>query len=216
MESEKVKEIKLALEGSIKMGERMKQDLYLGPVKVSEILEYINELESENEELLEEIKSLKGRWEMQFKRIVELKKENKSSYDSYHKGYKVGYEYGKQDAVSSDRAESVKKELIKRIVELERENERLLESCKNCHYIKDLEIANGHAKEIKDRITELEDGIAKSMLGCEFLPECSNEKLKQFVERIVEKLKENVNGENVDQFVDFKILLSETLNEFIE
>jgi hypothetical protein len=51
MESEKVKEIKLALEIAIKTGERMKQDTYLGPVKVSEILEYINELENENERL---------------------------------------------------------------------------------------------------------------------------------------------------------------------
>lgn len=49
MESEKVEEIKLALEIAIKTGERMKQDTYLGPVKLSEILEYINELESENE-----------------------------------------------------------------------------------------------------------------------------------------------------------------------
>ena len=37
-----------------------------------------------------------------------LEKENKELYDSYHKGYKVGYEYGKQDALSADRAEPSK------------------------------------------------------------------------------------------------------------
>jgi hypothetical protein len=51
MKKEKVEEIKLALEIAIKTGERRKQDSYLGPVKVSEILEYINELESEKERL---------------------------------------------------------------------------------------------------------------------------------------------------------------------
>ena len=47
-------------------------------------------------------------------------------------------------------------DILTLINELESENERLVESCKNCHYIKDLEIANGHAKELKDRIAELE------------------------------------------------------------
>lgn len=37
-----------------------------------------------------------------------LEKENKSLWDSYHKGYAVGYEYGKQDALSADRAEPSK------------------------------------------------------------------------------------------------------------
>jgi hypothetical protein len=32
-----------------------------------------------------------------------LEKENKSLWDSYHKGYTVGYEYGKQDALTADR-----------------------------------------------------------------------------------------------------------------
>lgn len=51
MNSEKVEDIKLALEIAIKTGECRKKDTYLGPVKVLEILEYINELESENERL---------------------------------------------------------------------------------------------------------------------------------------------------------------------
>ena len=32
----------------------------------------------------------------------------------------------------------------------------MVESCKNCHYIKDIEIANGHTKELKERIALLE------------------------------------------------------------
>ena len=53
------------------------------------------------------------------------------------------------------------KAILSLINELESENERLIESCKNCHYIKDLEIANEHAKELKDRIAELEESIEK-------------------------------------------------------
>ena len=41
------------------------------------------------------------------------------------------------------------------------------------------------------------------------------EKLTKFAERLVEKLKENVNGENVDMFVECKKLLDETLKEII-
>lgn len=155
MESEKVEEIKLALEIAIKTGECRKQDTYLGPVKLSDILEYINELESEKERL------------------------NKSE-----------------------------------IGELIKENEELAKQCVEWSEL-DFKKRN-KITELKDQITELEDGIAKSMLGCEFLPECTNVKLKQFAERVGEKLKENVNGENVDYFVSFNILLSETLKEFTE
>ena len=34
-----------------------------------------------------------------------LEKENKELWDSYHKGYAIGYEYGKQDANAADKAE---------------------------------------------------------------------------------------------------------------
>lgn len=52
------------------------------------------------------------------------------------------------------------------------------------NYIDELE---NELKTCKDRIVELEDGIAKSMLGCEFLPECTNDKLKQFTEMLKKK-----------------------------
>ena len=42
------------------------------------------------------------------KENAKLKAENKELWDSYHKGYEVGYLYGKQDAVSADRAEPKK------------------------------------------------------------------------------------------------------------
>lgn len=37
------------------------------------------------------------------KENAKLKAENKELWDSYHKGYTVGYEYGKQDARTADR-----------------------------------------------------------------------------------------------------------------
>ena len=43
-----------------------------------------------------------------------LEKENKELYDSYHKGYAVGYEYGKQDALTADRAEPKKQKRKKK------------------------------------------------------------------------------------------------------
>lgn len=45
-----------------------------------------------------------------------------------------------------------------------------------------------YINELEERIKELEEGIAQSMLGCEFLPECTNDKLKQFAERLKNKL----------------------------
>ena len=80
--------------------------------------------------------------------------------------------------VDSAYAENVSLDLLKDVLtlinELESENERFIESCKNCHYIKDLEIANGHAQELKDRIAELEKG--------------NTEQLKQFAEKVKNKL----------------------------
>ena len=111
MESEKVKEIKKAIEYN-SVSEFMNRLPYadefnkLKMVSFDDILTLINELESENEKLKQHKRELQGGQQDLTKQIAELEKENKSLYDSYHKGYKVGYEYGKQDAVSSDRAEN--------------------------------------------------------------------------------------------------------------
>ena len=50
--------------------------------------------------------------------------------------------------------------------------------------------------QLKNRISELEEGIAQSMLGCEFLPECTTEKEKEIVEKILsefDNLQENLS-----------------------
>ncbi|MBR4889727.1 MAG: hypothetical protein IKU15_00225 [Clostridia bacterium] len=70
------------------------------------------------------------------------------------------------------------KELLTLINELESENERQKQSNKNLLFVNEQVIKQN--TELKDRIAELENGVAKSMLGCEFLPECTNEKLNQF------------------------------------
>lgn len=70
-------------------------------------------------------------------------------------------------------------------------------------------------KTLKDRIAELEYGIAKSMLGCEFLPECTNEKLKQFAERLKEESAFYRNGERITDMVTFDTI-DETLKEFLK
>lgn len=78
-----------------------------------------NEQKAKIERLTEEKQSLIGRKagldyshnqvkeknaELQ-KQVDELTNENKELWNSYHKGYQVGYEYGKQDALTSDRKE---------------------------------------------------------------------------------------------------------------
>lgn len=120
-------------------------------------------------------------------------------------------------------------DILTYINELERENEKLLESCKNCHYIKDLEIANGHAKELKDRIAELEKEIKGNVFYAKGYAEgikntyevVMPNKLKQFAERLKEKLEENspiagydledleFDGETIQECID------ETLKEFL-
>lgn len=56
------------------------------------------------------------------------------------------------------------KDSLTLINDLESQNKRLLERCKNCHYTKDLEIANGHVKELKDRIVELEEALLEMVV----------------------------------------------------
>ncbi len=121
MKIEKVKEIKENLEEEISFSKEYDLEFRrMSSDTLQEILTLINELENENETIkfnMQEtekasfnINQMNGNLVLENQqlkdRIAELEKENESLYDSYHKGYKVGYEYGKQDAVSSDRAES--------------------------------------------------------------------------------------------------------------
>lgn len=82
------------------------------------------------------------------------------------------------------------------------------------NYINELESEN---KTLKDQIIELEDGIAKSMLGCEFLPECTNDKLKQFTEMLKEKVKDYealTYKNNEVTYHNLELDIDETLKEF--
>jgi hypothetical protein len=81
----------------------------------------IEELAAINEDLQKQVDELQvlvngyivdqGIW---LSRNDYLEKENKELYDSYHKGYAVGYEYGKQDALTADRAEPKKQKRKKK------------------------------------------------------------------------------------------------------
>lgn len=70
------------------------------------------------------------------------------------------------------------------INELESKNESLQDLCNKTY-----ENLTKEIDRLENRVKELEEGIAKSMLGCEFLPECTNDKLKEFAERLKEKAK---------------------------
>ena len=98
MESEKVKEIKKAIQETI---DGKLSTEYLTVCEISccprldidklftDILTLINELESENKQLLEENESLNGSWKMQLKKIAELEKEIEENA-FYSKGYAQG------------------------------------------------------------------------------------------------------------------------------
>ena len=112
-------------------------------------------------------------------------------------------------------------DILTYINELESENERLGNESNEMFdkYGKELQIAtiliekrNNEIIELKDRIYKLEYGIAKSMLGCEFLPECTNEKLKQLAERLKEKLLYGY----FTTYCEVEVYIDETLNEFIK
>ena len=99
--------------------------------------------------------------------------------------------------------------------DLKRKNKDLNELCE----LQRVSIAENFVREnqLKDRIAELEkentiktDTIVDLLIKQEFY---EKEKLKRFVERVVDKLKNNVNGDNVDYFVECKILLLEVLKE---
>jgi hypothetical protein len=88
---------------------------------------------------------------------------------------------------------------------LESENERLLESCKNCHYIKDLEIANGHAKELKNQIAEFETKDAL-FVPYEDIEEFANmiatsPQTKQTMERLINAWQKETAKEIIKDFV---------------
>lgn len=155
MNSEKVKEIKKALEYAIDMGLVIGKNTMFVNIKLVDILTLINELEKCSE-----------KWQKLCADEVELNTP-----------------------------------LKERIKELKNENKSLQDLCNKTY-----EDLTKEIDRLENRVQELENGIAKSMLGCEFLPECTNEKLKEFAEKVAKRLI-NING--------IKQILDETLKEFI-
>lgn len=101
--------------------------------------------------------------------------------------------------------------LLTLINELESENE-ILRNAKVVY--ETVDYCYEDLKKAEKRIAELENGIAKSMLGCEFLPDCTNEKLKQFAERLKEKFAPySYVIVKLDSIYD---KIDETLKEFIK
>lgn len=117
---------------------------------------------------------------------------------------------------------NMQKQALILINELESENERLNE----CYKVKAYDKLRAENKQLKDRIAELEkenkdyyDRLNNAQTYIDNHEEVwkSNTKiqLKQFAERLKEKLKEKVNADNVDGFVECSKLISETLKDFM-
>lgn len=101
--------------------EDLKKETDISEQKLSK--ERINnaELRRKNAELERLVSGYTADQEIWLTRNDYLEKENKSLWNSYHKGYSAGYEYGKQDALSADRAEPVeaKPEITKSDIDLQ-------------------------------------------------------------------------------------------------
>ena len=76
-------------------------------------------------------------------------------------------------------------DILTLINELESENESLQDLCNKTY-----EDLTKEIDRLENRVKELEEGIAKSMLGCEFLPECT----KEIAEKIWNMSKITVNA----------------------
>ena len=84
------------------------------------------------------------------------------------------------------------KDILTLINELESENESLQDLCNKTY-----ENLTKEIDRLENRVKELEEGIAKSMLGCEFLPECKKEiaeKIWNIAKVIVDATKHIVQG----------------------
>lgn len=108
-----------------------------------------------------------------------------------------------------------KSDILILINEFESENDRYKQSCGAIGQ-NSLTIIN----QLKDRIAGLEsenaiksDTIVGLLKNQEF---CEKEKLTKFAERLKEKLKEKVNADNVDAFVECSSMIRDLLREFVE
>ena len=82
--------------------------------------------------------------------------------------------------------------LLTLINELESENKSLQDLCNKTY-----EDLTKEIDRLENRVKELEEGIAQSMLGCEFLPECTKEiaeKIWNMAKLVVVATKQIVQG----------------------
>ena len=140
---------------------------------------------------------------MESEKVKEIKKalEDNANYEHYDKlGYIDGYKC--KTVAYAD--------ILTLINELESEKERLRleidvligkKIVEKQKYDNALIMKIDIQEQLKDRIAELENENVKQ--------------LKQFAERLKEKLKEKVNADNVDVFIECAKLSDETLKEFI-
>ena len=171
MESEKVKKIKKVLEQNTKtcLLYDFEKNTECKVFQCKYILDYINELESENREL----KKYKCDWLNSEKMHLQAELED------------TEFEFGCANR-SLQEVSKENKQLKERLAELEKEIEE------NAFYSK------GYAQGIKNTYEVV-------------VPD----KLKQFAEKVIENLKDNVNADNVDIFVQGKGIMEETLKEFL-
>ena len=141
---------------------------------------------------------------MNSEKVKEIKKalEDNANYKHHNRlGYIDGYKC--KTVTYAD--------ILTLINELESENKSLQDLCNKTY-----EDLTKEIDRLENRVKELEEGIAKSMLGCEFLPECTNDKLKQFAERLKEKGK-NLKLGSVEVYNFLWVNdIDETLKEFIK
>ncbi len=191
MESEKVKELKKFIEISAGLGCYYK--LANCEITMLEVIEYINELESENERLktsefnfYQELDNASTQIHSLEERIAELESENaklanavSDNLEAYRDGFSEGASF--KDRVNNELKDE-NQQLKDRIAGLEKEIKE------NPSY------AKGYADGIKNTYEEV---------------------LPQFVERLKEKFKEKVEADNVDAFVECSALMRDLLKEFL-
>lgn len=192
MNNEKVKEIKENLQEEISLSKEYDLEYRrISSDTLQDFLTLINELESENERLNGKIN------DMEFVGVG-----NCLSCNINEKGYK--------DMVRCGELEEQNTALNKSI-------EKLTSALQQDH--EDRERFRARNEELKDRIAELEKEVETRKAEVLHLQEYGKalireSELKQFVERLKEKLKDNVNSDNVDNFVECARFISETLKEF--
>lgn len=105
---------------------------------------------------------------------------------------------------------NMQKQALTLINELESELEK--EQINNLNCDTELQYKEKRIAELEKENATKTDTITDLLKKQEFY---ETEKLKQFAERLKEELKDNVNGANVDHYVECSKFIDKTLKEFI-